>query len=203
MGRNSRWLRSKIALARVRAHQRIFDFCLHLFTFCPQLVDNLHDKCEGFTLAAFTPFCDFPLHPWLRHNRLWISLLNRAGGWRQKGESFTHNLLLHSSLSVNGQQGEGKNRKLADARTRARGISFTSFLPSPSPFVFVEKARCFSQKAAEYFQKIAVSSDNIFQSTPTSTKLPIKRLRVYRRKSIVDPDKNLSLKHQKQSSSNE
>lgn len=34
---------------------------------------------------------------------------------------------------MNGQQGEGKNRKLADARTRARGqISFTSFLPSPS-----------------------------------------------------------------------
>ena len=30
-----------------------------------------------------------------------------------------------------------------------------------------------------------------------------KRLRVYRRKSTVDPDKNLSLKHQKQSSSNE
>ena len=34
------------------------------------------------------------------------------------------------------------------------------------------------------------SSDNIFQSTPTSTKLPIKRLRVYRRKSTADLDKS-------------
>ena len=47
------------------------------------------------------------------------------------------------------------------------------------------------------------SSDSIFQSTLISMRLPIKRLRVYRRKSTVDPDKNLSLKHQKQSSSNE
>ena len=47
------------------------------------------------------------------------------------------------------------------------------------------------------------SSDNIFQSTPTSTKLPIKRLRAYRRKSTVAPHKNSSLKHQKQSYSNE
>ena len=47
------------------------------------------------------------------------------------------------------------------------------------------------------------SSDSIFQSTLISMRLPIKRLQVYRRKSTVDPDKNLSLKHQKQSSSNE
>ena len=33
---------------------------------------------------------------------------------------------------MNGQQGEGKKRKLADARTRAREIAFTSFFPSPS-----------------------------------------------------------------------
>ena len=39
------------------------------------------------------------------------------------------------------------------------------------------------------------SSDSIFQSTLISMRLPIKRLRVYRRKSTVDPDKNLSLKH--------
>ena len=60
MGRNSCRFRSKIAPARVRAHQRIFDFCLHFFTFFPQLVDTLHDKCEGFTLAAFTLFVIFP-----------------------------------------------------------------------------------------------------------------------------------------------
>ena len=34
------------------------------------------------------------------------------------------------------------------------------------------------------------SSDSIFQSTLISMRLPIKRLRVYRRKSTVDPDKN-------------
>ena len=47
------------------------------------------------------------------------------------------------------------------------------------------------------------SSDNIFQNKPTLMKLQIKRLRLYRRKSIIDPDRNLILKHYKMSSSNE
>ena len=44
------------------------------------------------------------------------------------------------------------------------------------------------------------SSDSIFINKPTSMISQIKRLREYRRKSTVDPDKNSSLKHQKQSS---
>ena len=59
-----------MTLARVRAHQRIFDFCLHLFTFCPQLVDNLHDMGEGFTLIAFTLFRRFPFYSCLHRNDL-------------------------------------------------------------------------------------------------------------------------------------
>lgn len=60
----------------------------------------------------------------------------------------------HSGLSTNGQQGEGKNRKLADARTRARGG-----FPSPHSFlhplfVLAEKARCFSRIVVEYFRKV-------------------------------------------------